>query len=88
MQPPAVTPRPSNFMLDRSMFLEMLRYNITLTEEIIQKKKIFVQTIMHSRKLNQKYLSARVRQYPNLLSSDPLAGFVFTFIFCMTGFTC
>ena len=56
----------------------MLVLIIIMTEEIVQKAKIFVQIIIYNGKLNKTYLSTRVCVYKNLktklsilLSPDP-----------------
>ena len=52
----------------------MLGFNITFTEKLSKKQKLFVQTIMCNGKLNKNYLSARMCLYENLKpkSSMPL----------------
>ena len=37
-----------------------------MTEEIVQKAKVIVQTIMFNKKLNENYISTTVRLYENL----------------------
>ena len=44
----------------------MLRLDITLTEEIVQKAKILFQIIIYNEKLDDNYLSRRVNLYENL----------------------
>ena len=50
----------------------MLALNIILSEEIVQKAKALIQTIIYNEKLNKNYLSARVSLYENIKPRSPI----------------
>ena len=57
-----------------SLHIKILGLNITLTEEIVQKAKPLVQTIIYNEKLNKNYLSSRLSLHENL---EPKSSMVF-----------
>ena len=48
--------------------ITMLKLHITLTEKLSRGQKIFAQTIVCNRKLNEKHLPTRVRSYETFLN--------------------
>ena len=78
MLPPVVTKPQTESMFERYVFRTFFKYaygfnlinmegaNTTMTEKIVQKVKIFSQTIMQNQKLIKNCVSARVQFYEHL----------------------
>ena len=52
--------------LSNLILIKLLELRMTLTEKIVQKPKIFVETIIHNGKLNEGNLSTRVWSNENV----------------------